>query len=288
MLILRECLSYKVCFGLVLRHINHCWLINAKSIFINTSSYILKNPFSVKTRFSTVWPIDRTQQFLPLRPSVQLKWRVLYIPQSSCINEAAPSECFVSYLWHSLGESYLSAKMQSEYSVALAEGAISTRMSQKFCQILAIDIQFDHSGCFYWIRECGWTTLNCEMPTQPVTLWVLLILPDRQFSCSLSNISGKVWLLYCDQLMLHLSYNKRFWLLPWHYGPIGTRKKSSRTRTRCTFICTTFKSNKKWSNAQRVSIPTTTILSTIAGVYHGLNCLGFMICTSQTTTYKNI
>ena len=43
---------------------------------------------------------------------------VLRIPQSCSITEASPSDCFVPYPGHSLGESYLSAEMQSVYFTA--------------------------------------------------------------------------------------------------------------------------------------------------------------------------
>ena len=41
---------------------------------------------------------------------------VLCISQSSSITGTSPSDCLVSYPGHSLGESYLSAEMQSVYS----------------------------------------------------------------------------------------------------------------------------------------------------------------------------
>ena len=40
---------------------------------------------------------------------------VLRVPQSSRITEASPSDCFVSYLRLSLGQSYHSAEKQSVY-----------------------------------------------------------------------------------------------------------------------------------------------------------------------------
>ena len=46
------------------------------------------------------------------------------IPQSSSITEASASDCLVSYLGHSLEESYPSAEMQSMYSTAPAEWAL--------------------------------------------------------------------------------------------------------------------------------------------------------------------
>ena len=51
---------------------------------------------------------------------------VFCIPQSSSITEASLSDCLVSYLGHSLGESYPSAEMQSMYST----------VNQKSAQIL--------------------------------------------------------------------------------------------------------------------------------------------------------
>ena len=52
-----------------------------------------------------------------------------------------------------------------------------------------------------------------------------LILPDRRGSCSPSEISWTIWLLFCDQLRLHFSRNKFFGLFPrQRYGPIQTHK----------------------------------------------------------------
>ena len=45
---------------------------------------------------------------------------VLHITQSSSITEASPSDCFVSYLRHSLGETNAGAEMQSMDSAAPA------------------------------------------------------------------------------------------------------------------------------------------------------------------------
>ena len=48
---------------------------------------------------------------------------VLCIPQSSSITGASSSDCLVSYIGHSLGESYLSVEIQSVYSTASANWA---------------------------------------------------------------------------------------------------------------------------------------------------------------------
>ena len=78
-----------------------------------------------------------------------------------------------------------------------------------------------------------WTTLDCEMPSSPDTLLVLLtrfasmawstalessfmsILPD---SCNLGKVYWTIKSMYCDQLRIHLLNNKCFWLLPWCHG----------------------------------------------------------------------
>ena len=48
---------------------------------------------------------------------------ILHIPQSSSITRASLSDCLVSYLGHSLGESNPSAEMQLVYSAAPADWA---------------------------------------------------------------------------------------------------------------------------------------------------------------------
>ena len=50
---------------------------------------------------------------------------IFYIPQSSVITGASPSNCLVSYSRLSLKESYFSAEMQSVYSTAPANWAVS-------------------------------------------------------------------------------------------------------------------------------------------------------------------
>ena len=76
---------------------------------------------------SSIWPIDRTLSgatTLDLSgPKSDANKGVLRIPQSFSITETLPSDCLVSYPGHLLGESYLSAEMQSEYSAAPADWA---------------------------------------------------------------------------------------------------------------------------------------------------------------------
>ena len=54
--------------------------------------------------------------------------RILPIPQSSSITGTSPSDCIASYQdtrWGEVGGSYSSAEMQSVYSTAPADKAIS-------------------------------------------------------------------------------------------------------------------------------------------------------------------
>ena len=78
---------------------------------------------------SSIWPIDRTLSSVTTqgqsRPGSNDNDRVVYIPQSSSITGASPSDCLVSYPGHSFGESYPSAGMQSVYSVAPTDWASS-------------------------------------------------------------------------------------------------------------------------------------------------------------------
>ena len=48
------------------------------------------------------------------------------------------------------------------------------------------------------------------------------ILSERCGFCNPNKISWAIWLMYCDQLRLHLSH-KKIRLLPWHYGLLRTR-----------------------------------------------------------------
>ena len=43
-----------------------------------------------------------------------------------------------------------------------------------------------------------------------------------------------------------------------------------------------------WSNALRVSAPTTTILTTTAHTFNGLNCFGHVIHAPQTSNFENM
>ena len=78
-----------------------------------------------KLQFSSIGLIDRTLSGATTPgqsgPGSDGNEGVLRIPQSSSISGASLSDCFVSYLGHSLGESYPSAEKQLVYSTALAD-----------------------------------------------------------------------------------------------------------------------------------------------------------------------
>ena len=107
-------------FGLVLWHINHCKLFNAKSIVIHINSSISNNSvFHTNMQLSSIWTIDRTLSDATTQgqsgPVNNGNKGVLHINQSSSITGASPS-CLMSYPGHALVVSYPSAEMQSVYS----------------------------------------------------------------------------------------------------------------------------------------------------------------------------
>ena len=71
---------------------------------------------------SSIWPIDMTLSVATTPDQSGAgsddNEGVLRIFQSSSITGALSSDCLVSYLEHSLGESYPWAEMQSVYSTA--------------------------------------------------------------------------------------------------------------------------------------------------------------------------
>ena len=81
----------------------------------------------MSTLFISIWPIDSspTDSTTPGQsgPGSNGNKGVLCIPQSSRITGASPSGCLVSYLVHSLRESYPSAEMQLVYSLAPTDWA---------------------------------------------------------------------------------------------------------------------------------------------------------------------
>ena len=89
------------------------------------------------------------------------------------------------------------------------------------------------SECFHWGHkgdELYWTVtcwahlifFKCYLLglSQIPRFDAYLTLPYDWGSYSLSETSWTICLLYCDQLRLHLSQNKCFWLLLQCYGPI--------------------------------------------------------------------
>ena len=71
---------------------------------------------------TSIWPTDG---ILSGGPWCDGNKRVLRIPQISSITGALPSDCLISYSRHSLGVSYPTTEMQSVYSTAPADWAMS-------------------------------------------------------------------------------------------------------------------------------------------------------------------
>ena len=98
--------------------------LNVKTIQFSISHFFLCTQFKYQ---SSIWPIDRTLSgaTTPSQSGSESDGNegVLHIPQNSSITRASLSDCLVSYPGHSVGESYLSAKMQLVYSTAPANWA---------------------------------------------------------------------------------------------------------------------------------------------------------------------
>ena len=97
--------------------------LNAKIVLSKTIQ------FSINTQFSSLWHIHSTLSGA-IAPRQNTRGSdgsegVFCIPQSSCITEALPSYCLVSYPGNYLGESYPSSEMQPLYSTAPVDWATS-------------------------------------------------------------------------------------------------------------------------------------------------------------------
>ena len=98
--------------------------LNVKTVLFQTIQ------FSISTLISSIWPIERTLSGATTPgqsgPRSNDNKGILCIPQNPSITGATPLDCFVSYLGLSLGESHSTAEMQSVYSTAPANWAISS------------------------------------------------------------------------------------------------------------------------------------------------------------------
>ena len=83
---------------------------------------------------SSIWPIDRALSGAntPAQsgPGSDCNEEVLSFPCSSSITRESPSDCLVSYPWHSLGESYPSVEMQLVYITAPADSGERVRIAK--------------------------------------------------------------------------------------------------------------------------------------------------------------
>ena len=81
----------------------------------------------ISTQFSSIWLMDRTLSIASTPglsgPGSNCSKGVLHIPENPSISGASPSDCFVSYPSHTLGNTYPSAERHSVYSAAPATRA---------------------------------------------------------------------------------------------------------------------------------------------------------------------
>ena len=89
-------------------------------------------------------------------------------------------------------------------------------------------------------------------------------------------MSWTILLLHCDQLHLHLSKNKCFWLIPIPYGQVRINSSVS------------FSNHASGEAIQKcVSAPTSTILPTTTNAFHDLKCFDHVIYSLQFSMYEN-
>ena len=113
-----------VWFGLVLWHIKHWRLFNAKSLFILTVLFITIQ-LTISRKFSSIWPVNWTLlgSTTPSQSEPESggnKW-VLRIPLKDY--RGLTIRLFSVISGHSLGVSYPSAEIQSVYSAAPTDWA---------------------------------------------------------------------------------------------------------------------------------------------------------------------
>ena len=124
-------------FGLVLWHINHCRLFNAKFILYTLTVLFQLIHFGISTQFSSIWPIDWTLPGATIPgqngPGRDGNKVLHHIPQSSTITRTSPSDCLVSHRTLIGKGSYPSAENQSVYSTAPADWANSFWFSHHRC-----------------------------------------------------------------------------------------------------------------------------------------------------------
>ena len=112
---------------------------------------------------------------LPIGASVDqgamAKKGVLYISQSSSFTVDSPSDCFVPYQGHSLGESHPTGEMQSVYSKSPANWA----------EIVYCPIQDTHWGSFTSMQRCSRCILQPQLTG--LSWWDNLWQPGTLFFC---------------------------------------------------------------------------------------------------------
>ena len=124
-------------------------------------------------------------------------------------------------------------------------------------------------------------------------------MPDRWGSCKVSKISWTIWFLFWDQLHLHLlPTTNLFGYLGAVMAQFKLMKNKFPNETTLHFHMSGFQIKRvkkctceamhKWSNAQPVGAPTTTILPTAVGTCNCLNCFSHVICAPQINTYQKI
>ena len=108
--------------------------------------------FSIRTQFSSIWPIDRT-----LSGTTSLGQNGPEsngISQNFSITGTSSSNCLVSYPGHSVGWSYPSAEMQSVYSTAPVDWGIDWEEKITIRIVVCVNGQTRKELIFQFLNMC--------------------------------------------------------------------------------------------------------------------------------------
>ena len=171
----------------------------------------------------------------------------------------------------------------------------NTRISQKFCNILATCVSY---GWFCRVYEVDKSYCTVRYRTHVILsewylpdflyglgidgfrpIWACQILELVVNGATFLELSGSVInCAFTFRLTIIFDYSRTLW--PSSF----TWSSYYRIRRRYTFIYVAFKSHTVWSNAQCLCATTNIIIPTIASTLHDFNCFIHVIFVSQNNT----
>ena len=140
-------------------HTNHYRLLIPNPFLYIQTVLFQTIQFRISTLFSSIWFKDKTLSGATTpghsEPESDGNEGVLRISQSSSITRISPSDCLVSYLEHSFGESYSSAEKHIFYSPSQLGHRILVRVSYPS----------EEKQSVYSTTPANWATLTLDWKT---------------------------------------------------------------------------------------------------------------------------